>query len=663
MNGLTPETLQLLVQRKILTPEQAQKAIAAQAQSQQQAGAVLNGQPTNVAGDAVLGTQGNLGSGLPAIGRPVDITNNMMPPSSMMRPEPSASPAPPSTAPASLNGQPVDTVGDLSLAPPKGGLPQGPQGFSQALGAQGLALPSAPPPPQSPLTLQMQPGSQLPPATPFQPFPSAPTAPPKPESLQSVRNTFANSGAIMPPGQFEDPSLIQSRMTKAGALPPPKAQPPTPAQQADLHFRQNTPSGSQSGQGSSIPMGQVNPAHTVSLVDPEVSALERQGLGEERAGRVGEAQGAADAVPAEAQALGNQAGSEMIGQVGEESKARHLRWLGEQHAQEMDKDRLELEKAKPDYNRVFRGKPVMGFLAAIAQGFGAVGAGLTHGPNYAANIISDFVDRDVAQQKADYEHKKDSLAAKQSIYAEKMKLLGDPNAAEEAAKAHGYNATMLLAKREAALANSPVLQARVTSTAGLMDQKIAQATSAMQQRVQSSVMGAGGANPKTQDQKLFVPRAGGFALREKDAQELGEAGSGYAKIDSLTKEALALHQQIGLNPVKDYEIYKRLHQIKNELQPAVQETNNFKRLSAEDEKINADMIGGIDSIMPGAADRVAKFRADKLAEEQTKYATAGVGKGAEGYTRNAAGEIVRAGRLAGEDYRAPRSLPARKAEE
>lgn len=632
MNGLTPETIQALLKRKIITPEQAKSATP---QVRSPAGAVLNGQPTNVAGDAVLG------SPLPPIGSGQSPITPYRPPqqpvpqppnaSVPMRPNPSGSPAPTPSG-ASINGNPVATVGDLDLSPTAG----------------------------------------VPPGFQSHPLPS-----------------FAQMGAAMsrpgagPPIDYTNPDLQEAGIAaqqapqapQAPSGPQPQAAPvaeskssPTPADQADVHFRQNAPgaNGNSGGALGIAPLRTV-PAHTVSLVDPEVASQERRGLEQESSGRVGEAQGDVGANESAAKTYGNQAGQEMVNEVQANSKARHIRWIGDQHAKEMETDRLELQKAKPDYNRVFRGRPLLGAMAAIAQGFGAAGSALTHSPNQAANILSDFVDRDVAQQRADYEQKKESLAAKQSIYAEKMKLLGDPNAAEEAAKAHGYNAMTLLAKREATLANSPVLQARVTTTEGLMGQKIAEKTAAMQQRVQAATVGGMG-NGGGVKSDLYVPRAGGSAKTEAEATELRKAGGAYATLETTGKRALALRAQltpafVAAHPVETYNIHKELGALQAEAQHSVQEISGFRRLSDKDAQINVEQLGNMTGWSPGTSERLQQFLGDKKREEQQTYEARGVDRGVSGYRRDAQGNIVPAVALTGEHYEAPRELSERKSEQ
>jgi hypothetical protein len=673
VNGLSPETVQMLLARRNpeltqalvrarhATPEQAAASMGQQQQIPQGYApadaakpppAVLNGQPTAVAGDAVLAPlgsgqspitpyhapdsynplpYGNSQAQIPPVG--VTVTRKRHPGGNSAAPmdtrdlahvtaEAEAAPS------ASINDQPAGTQGDTVIGPPQ---PQPPKpGFF------GMNLPSF-----------GQMGSSL-----SQGFGTPAQGP------QIDYTNLQEGSAEGPTGSAPAPRLPPS----VPVAPPPPTQaekpqgPPTPGDVADAHFRQNAPGGG-GGMGD-LPPAQVMPAHTLHLLDPATEAAEREGLATEREGRVGEAQADVGANTEQARILGNQAGTEMISQVQEESKARHIRWLGEQHANEMEQDRLEMAKDKPDYNRIFRGRPVLGIMAAVAQALGAVGSAITHTPNAAAQIIQDRVDRDVMQQRADYEHKKESLQAKSSIFAEKMKLLGDPNAAEEAAKAHGYNAAMLLAKREAANANSPVLQARATTVDGVMQQKIAEKTAAMQQRVQAGIVGGVGAG--SLDQKLYVPRAGGVALREKDAEELTQAGAGYAKLESITNRALALRQQIGLNPIKDVEIFKELHQLQAQAQPAIQETNNFKRLSAEDEKVNSEMLGAITGFSPGTSERLARAQQMWRQQEQEKYKAAGIAKSVEGYSRNARGEVIRKGALTGQNYTPPAAPPERR---
>jgi hypothetical protein len=609
MNNLSPQTIQMLlarrdpgtiqamVQRGIISPQMAQQAMQTPPQG---AGAMA---PPAVAGDAVLGGQPQamtpIGASLPPLAPPKQRV-----PAYGMTPASSASPAP-----AVLDGMPVSTVGDLNL----GSSLAGPQA-----GAGGA------PPPAGSSFLDI--GKRL------VGWPQTPTSP-------------------------LDPSMQQAEA--AGQAPAPAAPnaPPTPTQQADkaqLPFRDPN-AGASNQQPAGLPPPRMVGARTVQTVDPSVYQREMQGTEEEKAGRLAENQAQADAATKQAETLGNMAGQEYINQFQEESKARKLRSAYEDHAASMEQDRLEMAKAQPDYNRVFRGRPVLGALAAVAQGLGAAGAALTHTPNTAAQILADFVDRDVAQQKAAYEQKKESMQAKNSIFAEKMKAMGDPNAAEEAAKAHGLQAISLLAQREAAKSGSAEFKARATTIAGLLDQGSAQHQAAMEQRLQAGIVGGVGSSVNSD---LYVPRAGGVATSKEQRDKLVNDGSAYGTLQTLGQKALALRQQltapnVALHPVQTYEIHRELQALQSEMQHAVQETSGFKRLSDRDAKINIEQIGNVTGWAPGTSERLKSFLGDKQREEQQMYEAEGIHKAQSGYRYDARGQIVPGVALTGQDYRPP----------
>jgi hypothetical protein len=655
MNQLSPQTIQLLlarrdpgtiqamVQRGIISPQMAQQAMQTPPQG---AGAMA---PTPVAGDATLGsTLAPLGSGSPQISAyqgpppqslqpfasagpvpmisPADAAASVRAAKARhaMAPASSASPAPPPPPTATVDGTPTSTVSDLHLGGNR--------------------------------TMQY---ADAPIAAGFQ-------SNPLPNFGQMGRALISPTNANAPNIDYTNPEVQETGVSSTGpagplptptpqAAPSPASTPPTPTQQADNAFPFKQQGGGDQSSTGGLPPPRMVGARTVQTVDPAVYQREMRGTEEEKTGRLAENQAQADAATKQAEVLGNEAGQHYVSQFQEESKARKLRAMYADHATSMEQDRLEMAKAQPDYNRVFRGRPVLGALAAVAQGLGAAGAALTHTPNTAAQILSDFVDRDVEQQKAAYQQKKESLQAKNSIFAEKMQSLGDPNAAEAAAKAHELMAMSLLAQREAAKSGSAELQARATTIAGLLDQGSAQHQAAMEQRLQAGIVG--GVSPSTLDQKLYVPRAGGVALNEQEAEKLRESGSGYAKLQAITDQAIALRRSLGANPMKDYEIYKQLKQLEAQAQPALQETNNFKRLSAEDEKVNKEMLGQITGIAPGTLERLQQMKEAKLREEEEKYKAAGIARSIEGYTRNARGEVVRVGALTGQDYQPTPRVP------
>jgi hypothetical protein len=653
MNGLSLETIrallarrnpqltQALVEGRYISPDQASQAMLP---APSLGAAVLNGQSTPVASDMVLGP-----SSLPPIGaQQAPITPYRQPDNFSPPPAPNAvaraaqpyvqtmpyrrhplqpGPSSESASTASINDQPVGTQSDTVLGPPD--------------------------------TPQVAPGFQRNPLPNFGQIGQALMAPTNPNAPPVDYTSSELNPEVM--GQQQAAAARQAP-PQIAPLAPETNKPPTPAQQADEAVKGKIitgggPNDQPVGQGGfSPPPMRTLPARTITTVDPGVFREERGALEQERAGRVGEAQAEVGANQKLAESYGNQAGQEYINQVQAESKARNIRWMGEQHANEMEKDRKELEQSgKPDYNRLFRGRPVIGLLAAIAQGFGAAGAALTHGPNSAAQIIQDRIDRDVGEQRADYERKKESAAAKNSIFAEKMKLLGDPNAAEEAAKAHGYMAAGLIAKREATLANSPVLEARATTIDGIMGQKSAEKTAGMQQRLQASMVGGFGAGGV--DSKLYVPRAQAVARTEKEADEFRKDGAAYGTLQTVGQKALALRQQLSLaHPYDAYKIHQQLKALQDEAQHAIQETSGFKRLSDKDAQINVGQLGSITAFTPGTSERLQAFLADKQREEQQQYEAGGLSRARSGYRYDLHGQLLPAVSLTGQDYAPPPTL-------
>lgn len=658
-----PELTRSLVQSGHVSPAQAQASLAAP-------GAVLNGQPTAVAGDAVLGP-----TSLPPIGAGPPITpyrdenrhNQQQLPRSdvqMQGPGSKGQEAPWHATGATLNDRPVDTVGDLPLGSSE--QPQDPR-FLQALQAQGL---QAPPPPSAPnpLAVQLQPGAPPSQQPPLQGLPLGLTAPmpQRPaarESPAAVQDMLSGGGAINT--KPESPQVAQHRLASMGVKPP------TPAAQADKAVFADTTS--QGGGAAAVAPLRPVPAHTLSLVDPAVAAQEQAGIAGERAGRVGEAEAEVGANRKLAETYGNQAGQEMIHEVEANAKARNLRRLSDEHAQSMEADRQAMGSAKPDYNRLFRGRPVLGFLGAVAQAFGAVGASITHGPNHAAQILQDRVDRDVAEQRAEYEHKKDSLQAKHTIFAEKMKLLGDPNAAEDAAKAHGYNAITLLAKREATLANSPVLESRIQTISGLMDQKMAEKNAAMTQRVQAGYAGglgagAGGISAKDQADIFKDPMTGESFRARNDVSRKALAESSQTTdivSDLAQKYAAAIEKlnvvdkvggKVGLNSVNMAEattIYNDLQSITRKAQKDGVWRKAQVPLFEHNIAPPTRLIGGQG---PAQAAKIADMA--RAAHQAIMQAEAPLPV-KTGWGRDAHGQVVPTASYTGSEYRPPARLPER----
>lgn len=78
--------------------------------------------------------------------------------------------------------------------------------------------------------------------------------------------------------------------------------------------------------------------------------------------------------------------------------------------------------------------------SAIAIGLGAFGAGVTHGPNYALQIIDGAIQRDLHAQEANLQNKRGALATKQGFYNMALNTYKDADTARAAATAAAYTA-------------------------------------------------------------------------------------------------------------------------------------------------------------------------------------------------------------------------------
>ena len=125
----------------------------------------------------------------------------------------------------------------------------------------------------------------------------------------------------------------------------------------------------------------------------------------------------------------------------------------------------EMLKTKINPNQFYEDRGTGGkIMAALAIGLGAFGASQTGGPNMAAKIISDAIDRDIDTQKANLQNKQQGAQAKRTAYSMVLEKVGDERAAEAVTRdmmlRDAMNQVQLVAaksKQPAVLAQAEVL--------------------------------------------------------------------------------------------------------------------------------------------------------------------------------------------------------------
>lgn len=178
----------------------------------------------------------------------------------------------------------------------------------------------------------------------------------------------------------------------------------------------------------------------------------------------------------------------------------------------------EYRSAHVDPSRVAKGRGIGGtVLAAIAMGLGAFGASITHGPNYAMQILDKQVDDDIRAQEGEIAKKGKAVDIKGNNVAAYRQIMGDNDAARLLAKGdlleqHRNELAAVIAKR-----GNAEDQERGKLALGQIDTRIdetkAQAKMAKEQAAGRAAAAASAA-AEHRDDKLWN--------RAKDVKEAGQ---------------------------------------------------------------------------------------------------------------------------------------------
>lgn len=111
-------------------------------------------------------------------------------------------------------------------------------------------------------------------------------------------------------------------------------------------------------------------------------------------------------------------------------------------------------------------------MAAASQALGAFGAGITHGPNTAADIIRNAIDRDGRAQESDFAKKQWKVGLARDAFADAVQKYGSVPAAMEAQKAQKLAyVDSLLATQEAKANTFEQAQAIATTRKSLQEEQ------------------------------------------------------------------------------------------------------------------------------------------------------------------------------------------------
>lgn len=263
---------------------------------------------------------------------------------------------------------------------------------------------------------------------------------------------------------------------------------PSPAAAPAVSWQQ--PQAQQGPAMPSAPRPGVIPAHDVPIIAPERLQERLSALGEQGKAQV---EGVAAEQRNNAQAAGLQQWESDIAQGEAQYGNRRAQYIREQdaalfaHADAMDRWAAQ---GQIDPERVLKTMNVGQKIAGVMGVFlGTLGSSLSKTPNYALQILEKRIDQDIDAQKHDLQSKKELAAANRGLLADKLRINGDPNVAEAAAKADYWKSVELLAAHQASQTNDGIFRARMLDMQAQARLKQADARDAAMRYMQATATG------------------------------------------------------------------------------------------------------------------------------------------------------------------------------
>lgn len=277
--------------------------------------------------------------------------------------------------------------------------------------------------------------------------------------------------------------------------------------------------------------------------------------------------------------------------------------------------------SKIDVNKFYKdqnvGQKIAGGLAVFLGGF-LQGSGRTSS-NIGLDIINDAVEKNIMQQKAEYERAKDKFALENNNYAAMRNNFQDKQQADQMTYAAHWQQVENQAKAIMARVQDPVIRAQMQQKiAGIEAQKNQYLQGAMQTAYQMSAMGGNQFNnpfyiPKEyQKQTVKLPNGKyAVATSEEGAKKINEIVPPMTEVRKTLEEMNRL-KGAGLNVT---ETGKQLEQQKALLLGQLNKMFEFGALKEGDMKVLEAMIPDANSVRQGVVDKqIAGLR--KLVEDK-----------------------------------------------
>lgn len=262
--------------------------------------------------------------------------------------------------------------------------------------------------------------------------------------------------------------------------------------------------------------------------------------------------------------------------------------------------------------------------SALAVGLGALGASLTHTPNFALQIIDNAINRDMQAQEMNVQNKFRSAESKRTEYG--MAVNRGHDIIDNDAKAYGIKNQAVQSQLQQMLAgtqNKELLAKGAFLMEALKDKqnerlyKAAEASgrsssSVTQAYVPGSVPGSPGKELPLEARKFYVDAFGGMAPTEKAAETLNNEHAAAYSIKGLVDQALKLRDGFLGSNISSPTAHKLLSSISARLTTEVNVLQKQGAISATDADRALASIGNPADFFTVGGDAVLANLSDTL---------------------------------------------------
>lgn len=393
------------------------------------------------------------------------------------------------------------------------------------------------------------------------------------------------------------------------------------------------------GGGMQLQMPRFVPAHYDASRNPWTQA----GQAEWRAGKKQEAealQTQAEIASGDALRRGDQIGqlADQIQTFDDAKKLAEARRMEEQRAKELEIGALvnDVQTSKIDPGRLMASASTGAQIgAALALAISGFAEGFTgKGGNKSLETLEGLIQKDIDAQKGLIDNKKAALMGKRALLGDMRQRFGDERQAEMATRIAMREYAGMRAQQLAEASGSEMVMAQAAQLQGQLQQKNALETRQLidiPMFVPGQMVGGAGAPVASPDeQKRYVPAAGGYARTDAEGAKLRDTSAAVANVRALVNEAVALRN----NPKAFFpggDANARLEAIRGQLTLQVKTMGQLGALSEGDMGIIQSIAGDPTSWKPGTSAKLEYMAETAEKGLQRTFQQQGIQKVETGY--------------------------------